>query len=498
MDALNAIRAILVHHPDAVRPSLHDVSLAIVKHADNLRSTVSRCALVAAGDVFDCLGKAADVELDTLLPVLLRKSTDTSVFLSREAATALQAAARRTSPQRVILTTLASASHRSASVRARCAEVMASAAVQMGDALCDARELPRLVAACSRFIGEASAAARKAGRALAARMDEVGALQCPAGRLAMRELSDAERTALTSGARKGTSELRSLSVGGALASATPSPASAASPSPASGWGGASVGGESQGNRSVRNGPAVRRSGGRRRSTAQASTALPPALAGLPDALKQCESGAWGERLCGVEAVERLATSAVADLAASGRFLPVCERLGERVADANTKVAMRAAEAVESVARAAGAAVEPCLHVLVPALGSAVASTNRGVRAAATAAMDRVQGATSPAALCPHLVREGEHAVPKARVAALRRLAGTVGHACLTHRQVTLKAVLPALGRLVRETRPEIKSAALDVAHALADEVGPAALVEEAQGMHLPKSATDALWSATVR
>lgn len=495
MEALNAIRAILAHQPEVVRPALHDVSLAIVKHADNLRSTVSRCALVAAGDVFDCLGRAADVELDTLLPVLLRKSTDTSVFLSREAATALQAAAQRCSPQRVILTTLAASSHRSASVRARCAEVMASAAVHMGGALSDARELPRLVVSCSRFIGEASAAARKAGRALAARMDEVGALQSPAGRAALRELGDVERAALTAAARKGTTELRSLAVGG---SATPSPASAASPSPAGGWSTASGGADSKGNRSVRNGPAGRRPGGRRKSTAQASTALPPSLATLPDALKQCESGEWGERLRGVEAVERLTAGAVADVATSGRLLIVCERLGERASDANTKVALRAAEAVECVVRAAGATVGPCLHVLVPALGSAAASTNRGVRAAATAAMDQVQRATSAAALCPHLVREGEHAVPKARVAALKRLALTVGNACHANRQGTLKTVLPALGRLVRETRPDVKGAALDVARALSEVVGASSLMEEAEGMRLPKSATDALWSVTVQ
>ena len=61
----------------------------MVSLADSLRSFLSKNALLAFSDIFRNLRKLVDHELDIVVPVLMKKATDTNIFLSEEAETAL-------------------------------------------------------------------------------------------------------------------------------------------------------------------------------------------------------------------------------------------------------------------------------------------------------------------------------------------------------------------------------------------------------------------------
>lgn len=52
---------------------------------ESLRSTVSKNALLGVKDLIEALKKTMDNEIDYLLPAVMKKATDTNVFLSRAA-----------------------------------------------------------------------------------------------------------------------------------------------------------------------------------------------------------------------------------------------------------------------------------------------------------------------------------------------------------------------------------------------------------------------------
>ena len=62
----------------------------LIKHADSLRSAVSRIALITLNDMFISLKRVMEPSLDPVLKILLKKGTDTSNFVVIEADKCLQ------------------------------------------------------------------------------------------------------------------------------------------------------------------------------------------------------------------------------------------------------------------------------------------------------------------------------------------------------------------------------------------------------------------------
>ena len=84
--ALDAMRRIATHHGDVIeRNQLHPLVVAVLAAVKNLRSSVTKNALLCLGDLFRGLGRRMDAELVTILPSLLKKCADTNKFVKAEA-----------------------------------------------------------------------------------------------------------------------------------------------------------------------------------------------------------------------------------------------------------------------------------------------------------------------------------------------------------------------------------------------------------------------------
>lgn len=117
---LNKMRQLALHHSSTVLNTtcLHPMVMGVVKQADNLRSAVCKNALLAITDMFIGFGRAMDGESQNIMPMLLKRSVDSSAFLSGSANAALCAMMERISVGRAITLLMQyGADHKTAGIR---------------------------------------------------------------------------------------------------------------------------------------------------------------------------------------------------------------------------------------------------------------------------------------------------------------------------------------------------------------------------------------------
>ncbi|XP_063184566.1 TOG array regulator of axonemal microtubules protein 2 [Chroicocephalus ridibundus] len=119
--ALFSIRHMAVCQPEVLLSRLHDVSLAVNKEVNNLRSRVCRCAIVTLGELFRTMKKHMDHEVDEVARVLLQRVGDTSEFIQKAADESLGVMVGSVTPARAMTALMASGvQHRNVLVR-KCA-----------------------------------------------------------------------------------------------------------------------------------------------------------------------------------------------------------------------------------------------------------------------------------------------------------------------------------------------------------------------------------------
>ncbi|RKO88966.1 armadillo-type protein [Blyttiomyces helicus] len=135
VEALEKLHAIL---PDCTVPALanlHELSLAVVGMVQNLRSTVSKLAIVCLQVMYAQLGKAMDADLDATVGCLLKKIGEGNGFIVEAAERALMTMAANVSPTRAVASLVVAAENRNAAVRTMVATLLCKVIVGMPDAI---------------------------------------------------------------------------------------------------------------------------------------------------------------------------------------------------------------------------------------------------------------------------------------------------------------------------------------------------------------------------
>ncbi|KAL2090982.1 hypothetical protein ACEWY4_013245 [Coilia grayii] len=89
VEGLNSIRRLCTHHTEVLLPRLHDLCLAVTKEVKNLRSVVSRVAMLTLARLFTNLGQGMDPEVEGTAQVLLQKAGEANSFIREDAEMAL-------------------------------------------------------------------------------------------------------------------------------------------------------------------------------------------------------------------------------------------------------------------------------------------------------------------------------------------------------------------------------------------------------------------------
>lgn len=91
LEGLMKIRCLLRYHSEvfAGQINLHNVFLEVVKLSESLRSSLSKNGVIVLGEMCEYLGRSMDSEIPDLLKILVKRASDTNIFLAEQAQMAL-------------------------------------------------------------------------------------------------------------------------------------------------------------------------------------------------------------------------------------------------------------------------------------------------------------------------------------------------------------------------------------------------------------------------
>jgi len=110
-ESCNIARRICAHHPEILVSSpimLHGFILDLLKHIESLRSTLAKNALLVFADLFSSAKKSLDADLDNIVPILLKKGTESGSFLGPHVIDALRKMCENSSETKVVTTLIGS------------------------------------------------------------------------------------------------------------------------------------------------------------------------------------------------------------------------------------------------------------------------------------------------------------------------------------------------------------------------------------------------------
>ncbi|KAG9268226.1 TOG array regulator of axonemal microtubules protein 1 isoform X1 [Astyanax mexicanus] len=100
IEGLTFLRSLVKYHSDVLISRLHDVCLVLIQEVRNLRSGVSRMAVVTLGELYSGLQKGMDQELDATAKALLHKAGESSAFIRLDVDAALDSMVQNCTPTR--------------------------------------------------------------------------------------------------------------------------------------------------------------------------------------------------------------------------------------------------------------------------------------------------------------------------------------------------------------------------------------------------------------
>ncbi|XP_066045292.1 TOG array regulator of axonemal microtubules protein 1 isoform X2 [Chamaea fasciata] len=168
IEGLNFVRCLSAYHAPILTAKLHETTLAVAQEVKNLRSGVSRAAVVCLGDLFTHLKKSMDQELDIAVKVLLHKAGESNTFIREEVDKALKAMVNNVTPARALCSLInGGQSHLHSAVRRCTAQHLGDIVERMGAERVLAGAKPaaeRLLPALARFAQDSSQQTRFYGR----------------------------------------------------------------------------------------------------------------------------------------------------------------------------------------------------------------------------------------------------------------------------------------------------------------------------------------------
>ncbi|XP_071787660.1 TOG array regulator of axonemal microtubules protein 1-like isoform X2 [Asterias amurensis] len=118
MEGLNLIRRLVKFHPEVITDQTHTVVVAVMNEVKNLRSSVSKLAIMCMAEMFQELKSAMDKDLDQICKILVPKGGESNAFIREDVDKALDSMVSNVSPQRAVCALInAGSSHKSANVR---------------------------------------------------------------------------------------------------------------------------------------------------------------------------------------------------------------------------------------------------------------------------------------------------------------------------------------------------------------------------------------------
>ncbi|KAF8766748.1 TOG array regulator of axonemal microtubules like protein [Argiope bruennichi] len=168
IEGIRTIQRLSKSHPDVLQLQLHAVVLALLTEVKNLRSSVSRAAILAIGDLFVTLKKNVEPDLDLITSTLLSKCGETVGFIRDDIEKVMNHLIDTITPCKAALSIIAGgASHRNGAVRKVAAQSLLAVVEKMGAAriLTSSKDVTeRLIPTTAQFLMDGMPLTRWYGR----------------------------------------------------------------------------------------------------------------------------------------------------------------------------------------------------------------------------------------------------------------------------------------------------------------------------------------------
>jgi len=163
---LNTFRRLALHHPDVLLNSnlLHLIVKLMMKRVDELRSSLAKNAILTVEDFIKGLGRAMDVEVAAFLPLILKRSIDSSSFIAESADKVLQTMIDYITCSRTLSGLLLHVTHRSPAVRAKIAICFHALIHSRGEELSICKDFEAFKAALPKLLQDSAPESRAYSR----------------------------------------------------------------------------------------------------------------------------------------------------------------------------------------------------------------------------------------------------------------------------------------------------------------------------------------------
>ncbi|XP_058604401.1 TOG array regulator of axonemal microtubules protein 1 isoform X2 [Onychostoma macrolepis] len=457
IEGLNFLRSLAQYHPDVLMSRIHDVCLALIQEARNLRSSVSRVAVVTLGEMFVALQKGMDQELDGTVRALLHKAGESNAFIRLDVERALDSMVHHCTLTRSMSALLAGGIGHLNSVVRKCAAQHLSALVERAGAarlLSGAKDLTdRILPAVCKLVQDSSQEARYFGRRMLLFLSSHRDFDKMLEKFVPAKDLPTIRDTVFSLQTKGLGEM-------------PQDAPSA-----------------RGRRSLPGSGLVRTSSltreplsGSRDCGQAVSKAAVHSLADRSEYVKQMKtllnSKDFRER---IKAIDQLVCDCEENpaLVISSLF-PVFDALKARLQESNSKVNLRALEALQTIVALLRDSLAPVLNLLIPAVvDNHLNSKNSSISTAALGAVQALMHNIDNSLLLQPFCSKAQYLSGKAKLDLIERVAELVTELYPRKPQLVEQKVLPLFWTLLSSSGNggNVRAAAAKLAEALHAHMG---------------------------
>ncbi|XP_059377119.1 TOG array regulator of axonemal microtubules protein 1-like [Carassius carassius] len=457
IEGVNFLRSLAQYHPDVLMSRIHDVCLALVQEVRNLRSGVSRVAVVTLGEMFAALQKAMDQELDGTVRALLQKAGECNAFIRQDVERALDSMMKNCSLTRSMSALLTGGLGHLNSVVRKCAAQRLSALLERVGAarlLSGAKDVTeRILPAVWKLVQDSSQEARYFGRRmllfLSSHRDFDKMLE---KFLPAKDLPAVRDTVFT---------LKTKGLG-EMPQDTPS---------------------AQGRRSLAGSGLVHTSSLTRETLSSSrdcgkvgSKAASYSLADRSEYVKQMKtllnSKDFRER---IKAIDQLVCDCEENPAlVISNLFPVFDALKARLQESNSKVNLRALEALQPIVALLRDSLAPVLNILIPAVvENHLNSKNSSISSAAQGAVQALMNNIDNSLLLQPFCSRAQYLSGKAKLELIQRVAELVMELYPRRPQLVEQKVLPLFWTLLSSSSNSghVRPAAVKLAEALHTHMG---------------------------
>ncbi|KAH9101607.1 hypothetical protein LEN26_011639 [Aphanomyces euteiches] len=442
-EGLTDLRRIAVHAPDVLASQLPQIGSVVAKHINNLRSSVAKNAMLTVETLCICLARRMDSEIDEIVPLLLKRASDTNAFLSDGAAQTFDAIAEHCTAGKLLSIIIPHASAKATMIRKQVATVLGKILTLEANAsrLENIRDLDRVLTVLCTLVADSNNEVRDAAKPTLALLKS-------------RQLVETARL------KRAVPSATLSRVDQVLQSSTPSVDSLLAvkqekPKPNT------------------------------KSTTGVNSGVFDSIMSLQAEL---ESNNWKDRCQALETLRQFLEDNGPALVQSGKLIGLFDTLNKRLEDGNAKVNMLALEVLNHVIPVLADGLDAVLSNLTPVLARNLAANNQKVVALAEKALDLLCDHVEGKLLYPPfatLTRTANARIKPTMIGKLQQLIVRAG----ANQSVITRYVLPLAFELMKESKTDIKDATQNLLRALYASLGPA-MFDSAY--KLPKTQQDRL------